>query len=147
MFIAGHWWSLRYQGHRWGITLSLEGTTLDIAHHHHEGDFYFTPEGIGLVGSEGAHMWKVSSARALSWRFAFRKHPSGGIDLGNPPRSDFYLRVPLWIPILAIALPTAWLWRRDRRHPPGHCRKCGYDLTENVTGVCSECGTTKIEAE
>lgn len=49
--------------------------------------------------------------------------------------------VPLWVPLLALAGPTIWLWRRDRRHPAGHCRKCGYDLTGNVSGVCSECGT------
>ena len=49
--------------------------------------------------------------------------------------------VPLLIPLLpiAIAIPTAWLWWRDSRHPPGHCQRCGYDLTGNVTGVCSEC--------
>ena len=29
----------------------------------------------------------------------------------------------------------------DRFARKGHCRKCGYDLTGNVTGVCSECGT------
>ena len=52
--------------------------------------------------------------------------------------------IPLWIPLAIIALPTAWLWRRDRRHPPGHCQRCGYDLTGNVTGVCSECAT-KVE--
>ena len=49
--------------------------------------------------------------------------------------------VPLLIALLpiAIAIPTAWLWLRDSRYPPGHCQKCGYDLTGNVTGVCSEC--------
>ena len=25
-------------------------------------------------------------------------------------------------------------------YPPGCCRKCGYDLTGNVTGRCPECG-------
>ena len=23
---------------------------------------------------------------------------------------------------------------------PGHCRKCGYDLTGNTSGICPECG-------
>ena len=30
--------------------------------------------------------------------------------------------------------------RRWRRKKKGLCLKCGYDLTGNVTGVCSECG-------
>jgi hypothetical protein len=52
------------------------------------------------------------------------------------------LMVPLWIPIVLVAFPTAVLWRRDhRRFSPGHCRKCGYNLTGNVTGRCPECGT------
>jgi len=48
--------------------------------------------------------------------------------------------IPLWIPVLATLIPTALLWYRDRP-PPGHCRKCGYDLTGNESGVCPECGT------
>lgn len=42
----------------------------------------------------------------------------------------------------AISTAAVWWydWRDRRRIPPGHCRKCGYDLTGNVTGVCSECG-------
>jgi hypothetical protein len=24
--------------------------------------------------------------------------------------------------------------------PPGHCRRCGYNLTGNVSGACPECG-------
>ncbi len=48
---------------------------------------------------------------------------------------------PLWpLPVL-VAIPTAFLWHRDRRrHPPGHCQHCGYNLTGNVSGICSECG-------
>lgn len=51
-----------------------------------------------------------------------------------------YLHLPLWVPLLLVALPTAFLWWRDRRVPPGHCLQCGYDLTGNTSGVCPECG-------
>src|SRR4029077_8067454 len=52
------------------------------------------------------------------------------------------LTIPLWLPFLVIATPTALLWYRDRRRriPAGHCQKCAYDLTGNVSGVCPECG-------
>jgi hypothetical protein len=50
--------------------------------------------------------------------------------------------VPLWLPLVIVVIPTAWLWWRDlRRYPEGHCQKCGYDLTGNVSGICPECGT------
>ena len=52
-----------------------------------------------------------------------------------------YLIIPLWIPFTIIAIPTAFLWRRDRPYKPGHCEKCGYNLTGNVSGTCPECGT------
>lgn len=51
------------------------------------------------------------------------------------------LMVPLWIPFVLTAIPTVVAWRRDRRPPPGHCQKCGYDLTGNESGVCPECGS------
>ena len=31
-------------------------------------------------------------------------------------------------------------WSRFLRYPVGHCQTCGYDLTGNVSGRCSECG-------
>lgn len=49
--------------------------------------------------------------------------------------------IPLWIPFVLAALPTAAFWWRDRRLiPPGHCQRCAYDLMGNVSGVCPECG-------
>ncbi len=52
-----------------------------------------------------------------------------------------WLRVPFWFILVGVAVPTAVLfWRVRKPFPPGHCRKCGYDLTGNVTDVCSECG-------
>lgn len=32
-------------------------------------------------------------------------------------------------------------WYRGKPYPIGHCQKCGYNLTGNVSGRCSECGT------
>lgn len=49
--------------------------------------------------------------------------------------------VPLWIPFVALAIPTAFLWRLDRRRPaPGECPNCNYNLTGNTTRICPECG-------
>lgn len=50
--------------------------------------------------------------------------------------------IPIWMLLAALALPTALLWHTDRRRPipSGQCRKCGYDLTGNVSGRCPECG-------
>ena len=51
------------------------------------------------------------------------------------------LELPFWLVLLAITLPTAWLWHCDRRRiKPDCCLRCGYDLTSNTSGVCPECG-------
>jgi hypothetical protein len=51
------------------------------------------------------------------------------------------ISIPLLILLLAVP-PTALLWYLDRhRRRPGFCRECGYNLTGNVSGRCSECGT------
>lgn len=40
----------------------------------------------------------------------------------------------------AFRSPTAKEQRGRFAMHPGHCGQCGYDLTGNVTGICSECG-------
>jgi hypothetical protein len=60
---------------------------------------------------------------------------------------DFAVQVPVWIPLTLVLLPTAFLWYRDRRPPPGHCPKCGYDLTANESGRCPECGTEVLQEQ
>ena len=50
-------------------------------------------------------------------------------------------RVPLWTVFAVVVTPTAFMFYRDRRRiPPGHCQKCSYDLSGNVSGKCPECG-------
>ena len=49
--------------------------------------------------------------------------------------------VPFWPPFSLVLLLTILLFWRDRpRTLPGHCQRCGYNLTGNVSGKCSECG-------
>jgi hypothetical protein len=53
----------------------------------------------------------------------------------------FHVSIPLWmrfLPMVALAARLRWLDRE--RIPPGYRRKCEYDLTGNVSGVCPECG-------
>jgi hypothetical protein len=74
--------------------------------------------------------WGVNWSPQLDWK-------SGRIHVG----------VPLWVPFLLVAIPTALLWRRDhvttKRAGGGRCPKCGYDRAGlAATNPCPECGTT-----
>ena len=92
------------------------------------------------LDQEASEGWSVGSAPPIDilWLPGMDSRPplmgSGGTATMNTSV------LPLWIPALLTAIPTFILWRRDRRHPPGHCKKCGYDLTGNMSGACSECG-------
>jgi len=55
------------------------------------------------------------------------------------------VRVPFWMPLLLLAVPTVWLWRADRRAKPWQCAKCRYDLRGLEGGVCPECGEPTTE--
>ena len=53
--------------------------------------------------------------------------------------------VPFWLLFIPFATYPAIVfirgpYRRYRRRKNGLCLKCGYNLTGNVSGVCSECG-------
>lgn len=62
----------------------------------------------------------------------------GPIDVSNCT----FVTCPLWIPFLLLAVFTGILWYRDRRSAPAdHCRRCGYNLTGNESGVCPESAT------
>ena len=50
------------------------------------------------------------------------------------------IHLPLWIPLVASCAATLVWCHRVRPIPFGHCQRCGYDLTGNVSGTCPECG-------
>jgi hypothetical protein len=67
--------------------------------------------------------------------------------ISSPPSPNFtrvtITRMHVWriFPALPAASVALWWWSR-RNYPAGHCQRCGYNLTGNVSGACSECGAT-----
>jgi hypothetical protein len=84
-------------------------------------------------GQYGNPTWVVFSAtgRAVRWSGHYFQRSARAWRVG----------VLLWLVFVIAGFPTAVLWYCDRRPPAGHGRKCGCDLTGNVSGVCSECET------
>src|SRR5688572_30290933 len=82
---------------------------------------------IGLWIDRYHPTWDLSS-----WRL----RPFAFFD-GN---GEYIACLNLWLLFVLTVAPTAVLWRRRLRTPPGHCRKCRYDLRGVTTGVCPECG-------
>jgi hypothetical protein len=109
---------------------------------------------FGYMGSSTAAWFQYDGAVVVAYYaqtaevrpgwFAFDDRPPDPDQLWLPRRvagaGRDYFAIPVWMPILLLALPTATLWYRDRRPPKGHCQNCGYNLTGNVSGRCPECG-------
>jgi len=87
-----------------------------------------------------AQIPQITEIERIDWRGIRFDLPLGGFD-GQQQPVVFGFFVPCWLLLVLTAIPTAWLWHRDRRRiRPGCCLRCGYDLTGNTSGVCSECG-------
>jgi hypothetical protein len=102
-----------------------------------------------LGNASASYTGLVLSDGRLTWGYMLMHNPPSGWRMRRRPRGMSFstfrdsrcLIVPLWLPLALVAGPTAFLWWLDRRRiPPGHCRKCGYNLTGNVSGTCPECG-------
>jgi hypothetical protein len=63
----------------------------------------------------------------------------------NPPAKALVALAILLIVGLAGVYVQCSAWRDALREPipPGHCKKCGYDLKE--LGKCPECGTERLD--
>jgi hypothetical protein len=65
---------------------------------------------------------------------------TGSLPLRQLTARGWIIRWPHCLTFAAIAIPTAIAWLPRRRPRPGHCRRCGYDLTGTQSGRCPECG-------
>ena len=95
---------------------------------------------LGMGGSNFVVCWDAADMFAMPGWLTIRIEPP--VFLGQfwlDPKSRFV--APFWLPLTLAAIPTAILWRRDRRTvKPGCCRVCGYDLRASKK-TCPECGT------
>jgi hypothetical protein len=91
---------------------------------------------ILMRGDKG---WRVSRwSGPAEWLPSLERIERGW---GSGPPIAWCIAIPLWMPFLVLATPTAYLWRSDRRLRAGHCRSCGHDLAGILSGVCPGCGT------
>ena len=77
----------------------------------------------------------------LSAPFVIARH-TGGLYRWDEMASDWisFVELPLFTLLAAVAVPTLLVLRFVPKFPRGCCRRCGYDLTGNVSGTCPECG-------
>ena len=94
------------------------------------------PEDLRLVTWPSATQWRVCGY-GLVTRGGRVRPPARAARPGGWRRVT--LLAPHWI-ILPFACIGPVLGLRRRRHDPGLCRRCGYDLMGNCSGRCPECG-------
>ena len=120
---------------------------------------YVAPQVGGPVSDTGFQLWwlreglfyvyTIQNGHLLSWNSSDHVLRLPGLQLEWIPaqRSGKYWRLYLylWMPFVVFSIYPVITFmrgplRRHRRRRKGLCGACGYDLTGNVTGVCSECG-------
>ncbi len=117
-WVVSHVWIIIWWGSEWHFAL---GKGIVCVAHEHEAIRFFET-GWEIAPSS----YKLSGP--VPWI----------VVTSSPNKTSAFLA--MWIPLLLVTLPTAWLWLKDHPIPPGHCKGCGYNLTGNTTGLCPECG-------
>jgi hypothetical protein len=90
--------------------------------------------------------WERRRAGGAAWRKNLKPQARGDrYTLGMRTIETAQVRLPYWILLTVAAIaPSFWVWRRRRRHKPGQCAACGYDLCATPVR-CPECGHTAAE--
>ena len=118
-------------------------TTIFVAPHYYDHPWIWSIEAGNILGHRLGQRMGTTLARGFSVE---RMSPPGFFPappiVTEMPGGEMRATIPLWLFIGIIGTPTYFWWRGSRKKPskPGHCPRCGYDLTGNTSGVCSECG-------
>ncbi len=109
----------------------------------------WTRHGYHLVAERRDSMVPISWGRRIGIRVPESMSGPQIVRVGGSSPGGF--AIPLWCAAIPATAFAAMMIRFSRRYiAPGHCRKCGYDLTLNRSGVCPECGRPverRIQAE
>ena len=134
--IASFVWTVTYYRDAWGYR--LRGACLFASGF---------PRGSGVPGVHGSsYRRRLEVKRETPWAYKTTylrpKFERESVGLVN-------VVMPLWLPLAVLSVPTFIVWWRGRRARtvPGYCIECGYDLTGNVSGKCSECGAVVLEVD
>jgi len=152
-------WCLTYRGRTSGIDVQMGSVSIikflgNAEEAEEAATSFFSTRGPGLISP---FMWNQRKARLGYWaipvNLLFSFHMPRGwqqiIYVGDHPM--VWLDIPLWTVVALCVLPLAGMriggrwrcyWQRFHAKRKGHCRRCGYDLTGNVSGICPECGTS-----
>lgn len=133
IFIVGVWglslfyWAGTMVGDRWLVTVNR-----GRLHLFHNDRMYITGSLFDLDVSIDARAW---GGFGFCWPTITKSTTWSGLPTAR------YM-IPFWLVLIAVAIPTAWFSYRDYQLRPrrGFCDQCGYDLTGNTSGVCTECG-------
>lgn len=120
--IASLWWTIERKDLTGGSRIAVAAGSLHIARFRIT---FFTSS-----GSPGS-AWVVERTDGP---------PQLWFEHQSVPGPLSYTRIPLWIPLVLLAAATTYLWFRGRGFGPGRCAACGYDLRNNVSAICPECG-------
>ena len=76
--------------------------------------------------------------------FLFLLILSDGLLVGSPsPLVEFIAGSMMaigFVGFVVVSFVGCAKTRSKPKHPAGHCQRCGYNLTGNLSGICPECG-------
>ena len=130
VWISSEWWTLQFQfdASPDSVKLSIGQGVISLKSGMPFGLYWLGPQSRGISLSRA---YVYAGQRRFDWDWPTAVSEASGYS---------YLAFPLWIPFLFALIGFGIFGRLSRKSSPGCCCECGYNLTGNMSGICSECG-------